>query len=80
MTIALECFEQTLNKQHNRTGGMASTMLSIPNGCGSTFGAISFYYDLIFNGRVPLTLDHYWYQKGYGNCASTYIILKTNAK
>ena len=43
----LECFELTLNKQYNRTGGVASTMLSKPSGWGWTFGAISFYYDLI---------------------------------
>ena len=31
-------------KPHNRIGGMASTMLSIPSSWGSTFGTTSFYY------------------------------------
>ena len=53
-TALLECFEWTWNKPHNnRTRGVVSTMLSKPSGWGSTFGAISFYYDLIFKGRVP---------------------------
>ena len=61
VTALLECFEWTWNKPHNRTGGvvsttlLVSTMLSKPSGWGSTFGAISFYYDLIFKGRVPHT-------------------------
>ena len=62
VTALLECFKWTLNKPHNRTGGVASTALSMPSGQGSTFGTISCYYDLIFKRRVPL--DHYWYQKG----------------
>ena len=48
----------------DRTGGVASTMLSMPSGWGLTFGAISFYYDLLFKWRVLLALDHYCYQKG----------------
>ena len=30
MTALLKCFEWTLNKPHNRTGDMVSTMLSMP--------------------------------------------------
>ena len=56
VTALLECFEWTLNKPHNRTVGMPSTVLSIPSGWGSTFDAISFYYDLIFMWCVPLAL------------------------
>ena len=46
---------------------MASTMLSMPSGWGSNFGALSFYYDVIFKEHVPacpLALNYYWYQKG----------------
>jgi len=53
VTALLECFRWTLNKPHNRTRGIASTMLSMPSGWKSTFGAISFYYDLIFKECVP---------------------------
>ena len=62
MTVALECFKWTLNKPHNRTGGMV--LLSMPSDWGSTFGTISFYYDLIFKGHVPLALNHYWIKGG----------------
>ena len=48
----LECFEWTLVKPDNRTGSIASTMLSMPH-MGVTFGALNFYYDLSFKGRVP---------------------------
>ena len=61
VTALLECFAWTLHKPHNRTGGLVSTMLSMPSDWGSTFGAISFHYDQIFMGNVPFTL---WYQKG----------------
>ena len=44
VTAQLEYFKWTWNKLHNRTGGVASTMLSTPSGWGSTFGAISFHY------------------------------------
>ena len=64
VTTLLECFAWMLHKPHNRTGGLASIMLSMPSDWGSTFGAISFHYDQIFKGNVPFTLDHYWYQKG----------------
>jgi len=40
---------------------VVSTML-LPRGL--TFGATSFYYDLIIKGRVPLSLDYYWYKRG----------------
>ena len=40
-----------MNNPHNRTGGMVSNYAS---GLGSTYGAISFYYDLIFMGHAPL--------------------------
>ena len=50
MTAILECFEWTLNKPYNRTGGMASNHTI--NAWGSTFGATSFYYDSIFKGRA----------------------------
>ena len=63
VTALLECFEWTLNKPPNKTVGMTSTMLSMPSGWGSTFGAISFYYDSIIIGRVSLAFDHYWYRK-----------------
>ena len=69
VTALLECFKCTLNQPHNRTGGMTSTMLSMPSGWGSTFGVISFYYDLIFKGRVPIALDH---RKGHGHRTSCY--------
>ena len=72
VTSLLECLEWTLNKLLR---GMASTMLSMPSGWGSTLGAISFYCDLIFMGCVSLALDQYWYQKGRGHCAYSY---KTN--
>ena len=58
VTALVECFNWTWNKQYNRTRGVASAMLSMPNSWGSTFGTISFYYDLIFKGHVPL--NHYW--------------------
>ena len=73
VTALLECFKWALNEPHNRTMDMASTMLSVPSGWGSNFGAISFYYDLIFKGHVTLTLDHYiGIEKGCGHCASSY--------
>ena len=50
---------------------MESTMLSMPSSWGLAFGAISFYYDLIFKGRVSLTLDYYCYQKGAFQAQST---------
>jgi len=43
---------------------MALTILSMQSGWRSTFGAISFYYDLILMGHVPLALNHHWNQKG----------------
>ena len=45
VTALLECFEWTVNEPHNRAGGMASTVLSMSSGYGSTFGAISAYND-----------------------------------
>ena len=53
VTALLEFFKCTCNKSHKRTGGVVSTMLSMLSGRGSTFGAISFYYDLIFKRSVP---------------------------
>ena len=43
---------------------MALTLLSMPSDWRLNFGAISFYHDLIFMERVPITLDHYWYREG----------------
>ena len=61
-----------LNKSHNRTGGMASTMLSMPSGWGLTVGALSFCYDSIFKGRVPLHLIIIGIERGCGYRASSY--------
>jgi len=54
MTALLKCFELTLNKPHNRAGSITLTMLSINSKqLGVTFGALSFYFDLIFKEYVP---------------------------
>jgi len=58
-----------LNKPHNRTEGMASTMLSMPSGWGSTFGAISFYYD---KGASPSHSIIIGIEKGRDHHASNY--------
>jgi len=56
VTALLDCFKLTLNKLHIMTRGMILTILSMPNGWGLTFGAISCYYAFIIQGHVPLAL------------------------
>ena len=41
-----------------------------------SFGASSFYYDLIFTGQIPLALNHYWYWGGHCASLQLYAIAK----
>ena len=66
----LECFKWTLNKPHNRTGGMALTMLSMPSGWGSTYCAIIFYY-VSLRELSPLYSIIIGIEKGHGHRASS---------
>jgi len=60
VTALLECFEWTLNKPHNRTGHGFNLAIN-----AKRLGVDFWCYKCVkFKGRVPLTLDHYWYRKG----------------
>jgi len=47
-------------------------MLSMLSGWGSTFSAISFYYDLIFKRCVPSRSIIIVIERGRGHCGSSY--------
>ena len=72
VTALLECFERTM---YNNTGSIALQPCHQCQVVGSDFWC---YYGLIFKGCVPLTLNHYWYQKGVWSLYFVIVTFKTN--